>query len=309
MLLALLFLLVGCGNTYMGLAMRWLAQNEQETDFYEKTTYAAKEYTIKNKDNLEFHLKSGTVEQTVKGEKNVPIHNPFIHAGALPYDAYTLTTTVDLTGAYIYNGQTYAIDGTGITSTVWFTVGKEGLRPITSQQDIRSVTPNKVGNAYTFENFDYTVEKYYNADASKVQIHIMPNGNTTTVQESTKILEKINKENAPYDNAQLYFVARAMRDAINTVNTITESAVVPTALNLKTGKEKLTLPISTEEREYDTTTIAISVAGNGIGKGPGRTLTLLSHDNYQHFIYRIYETMPYGLGAMEFTLTDITKVK
>lgn len=307
LLLSLLFLLVGCGNTYMGLAARWIANGQQETDFYEKTTYSAKPYTTENKDKLKFALTSGTVEQIVQGQRNKDIFNPVINSAILAYNAYTLTTTVNLTGAYTWNGQTYSIDGTGITSTVHFTIGSEGLRPIRSEQQIRSVTPNKIGNSYTFDMYDYSVTKYYNADASAVQIRIAPNGNSTTVQESIKMLDNLRKNNTPYDNAQLYFIARAMQDKLNTVNTVTESAVVPTTLNLITGKEKLTLPISTEEREYDTTSIAISIAGNGIGKGPGRTLKLLSHDDYKHFIYSITETMPYNLGAMHFTLTAITK--
>lgn len=306
--LALIMLLVGCGNTYAGLTTRWLAQGEQETSFYEQATYDLTHKTVTNKEGLAFTLTSGTLTQTIQGA-NRAIENALINNGtATNYNSYEYKTELTINGQYTYHGQAIEVKDT-ITSTVLCRISTEGFRPLKSTQIIKATTPeyNAKTKTYTFTKYDYTVDKLYNGDTNTVEIHTTANNNSTSVENSVKTVSNINKKNAPYDSVQLYFVARAMQDATNIVNTITENGIVPTIINLSTGKEKLTFPNTTEEQEFATTNAKISIAGNGIGKGPGRILTFLTSGDFRHTLYRVQETMPYSLGAIVYTLKTITK--
>lgn len=305
--LTITMLLVGCGNTYAGLATRWLAQGEQETSFYEKSTYELKHDTVTNAQGLAFELTSGSLTQTIQGQAGRPIINPLINGGtATNYNSYEYKTELNIIGKYIYNGQETAINDS-IASTVYFRVSNDSFRPLTSKQTITATTPEYNNKKYTFTKYDYTVEKFYNGNTNEVEIHINPNNNSTTIATSKKTVKNINKNHAPFDSTQLYFIARSMQDQINTVNTITENGIVQTSINLTTSKEKLTFPNTTEEQEFATTNAIISIAGNGIGKGPGRTLTFLSSGDFKHVLYRIQETLPYSLGSISYTLKTITK--
>ena len=304
--LAITILFVGCGNSYMGLATRWLPANTAETSFVETSNYKASVYSTTNADGLTFELTSGDFSQTITGKKDT-ISSPLISNGAiLPRDVYEYKTSVTIQGEYTYQGQKIRVDDR-VDTTVFFTISTEGFKPLTSTQIIQSTTPvkNYHTKKYEFKTYDYKVDKYYNADASVVQVKITQDPNNTAVETEKKDISNLNKNNAPYDNGQLYFIARAMQDQLNTVNAITENGVLPTSINLSTGKEKLTLPNETE-KEYNVTNVTLSVAGNGIGKGPAHSLTLLSTEKHKHFIYRIREVMPYSLDAITFTLTSIS---
>ena len=307
-LLAITVLLVGCGNSYMGLATRWLPDNTLETSFYERSTYKATPYSTTNADGLTFELTEGNFEQTVEGKRD-NISSPLISNGAvLPRDVYKYTTKLTLKGKYTYQGQEHTINDNSIETEVFFAISTEGFKPLTSTQKIKSTTPVKNYNTknYEFIAYEYTVNKYYNADASMVRVQTTPAAGNTTIKEETKEFNSINKNNSPYDNAQLYFIARAMQDQLNTVNTIIENGVLPTSINLSTGKENLTLLNEQNAKEYGVTNVTLTVATNGIGKGPARSLTLLSTETFKHFIYRIREVMPYSLGSITFTLGSIS---
>ena len=309
-LLAISFLFVGCGNSYMGLATRWLANGQTESTFFEETTYTAKPYTASNKDGLQFELTSGGVKQTIQA-MTTDISNPMINEGiATQQTGYALISQTNITGKFSYNGQDYPINDS-ILSRSFIRLSSSGFRPIVSEQVIQSTTPvyDFQTKKYNIVQYDYTVLKYYNGDSTSVQVTMTPNNGSTTIEKSTNTYSNLNKNNAPIDNTELYFMARAMQDSINIFNTITNSGIVTTQINLSTGTENLKdLPstTATEEKSYGTTYAAITITGTGIGKGPGRRLTFISYDNYNHALYRIQETMPYNLGGIEYILSSIT---
>ena len=312
-LLAISFLFVGCGNSYMGLATRWLANGQLESTFFEETTYTAKPYTATNKDGLQFELASGGVKQTIQG-MTTAISNPLINQGiATQQNGYALISQTNITGKFSYNGQDYAINDS-ILSRSFIRYSSSGFRPIVSEQVIQSTTPvyDFQTKKYNIVQYDYTVLKYYDGDSNSVQITITPSEGSTTIEKSTNTYYNLAKNNVPIDNTELYFMARAMRDNINIFNTITSSGIVQTQINLSTGTENLKdLPSATDttEKSYATTSTAISIAGTGIGKGPGRRLTFISYDSFNHALYRIQEIMPYNLGDITYTLSTITTTK
>lgn len=229
-------------------------------------------------------------------------------------DLYLLEAEYRITGRYSLNGTTGDEFEDTMTSKVYFTSAKDGLRPVKSEKTVHTASPvrNPVADGmYADVHYNFTVE-YDEAlkTASYTVDYLDPEVENLTGTES------ISASGSYLDNEQILFALRG----IDYSSTVTFHSLDPQTLkNTSTGvieaptkgSETYSFTLNGKEISETIETAHLTVGYRSTQSGPRRRLvyaarTSAESNTYRNVLLRYENPVMLSLGTMTYTLKSAT---
>ena len=324
---ALLFALAGCSLfggqqvTYKPSNPYWLSQssfgNVVDKNAYEKCTYELSYVTAANPNSdvtVSYLPESSYTTELKAGKYNET-------------DCYILTVTYDIRGTYTVPAEGTSNDFADLSVAKVFFTWDSGIKFLFSEESAQTTLPEKTESGYAFEKIAYTAKITYNGNKAETEFLIeegkpssfaLENGATATVK---------NYNNGNYlDKNMMIFAVRSfdfadgMNYSFGTVDVLSFSkrsmmfaaAGAPATVNVVNLKHNGVIgEFGLRDDAGTTFTLSapmytVNMNLNETYRGTNISATYFQDsERYRHYMYTLTTDLPYGLGRLTYTLTDV----
>lgn len=251
--------------------------------------------------------------------------------GEYPVDliAYCYKTELDLPSVTFTVGkESKTCDGEKKVTECWFLSVEDYLQPLYSKVAVKSTTPANLSVdslAEAYKELDYVYTTYYDYTGNTAKT-VINDGK----KEETKKRDLSKAENTLFDVASLDIAVRASKLSANLSQVVTlyspasgaephgfsgsDTALGSAEKDIKTllaGKDLYKAAKDEDGKEKPLGTVAVSVLYGGTLSGVSQTYWFASIDNPVNntgraTMLRMLTPLPYSLGALDYTLQEIT---
>ena len=325
---ALLVALAGCSLfggqqvVYKPANPYWLSSasfgNVVDRSAYEKCSYelSYKEAATPNADVAVSYLPESSYTTELKADK----YNDA--------DCYLLTVTYDVRGTYTTKADGKTYDFTDLSVSRTYFTWDSGIKFLCSEENAQTTLPEKTDGGYDFEKIAYTAKIVYSGNKAQTEFHITEGKPSSFAGKdgATASIKNYNNGNYLDKNVMIFAVrsfdfAEGLNYSFGTVDVLSNSkrSMIFAAAGAATTVNVVNLKHNGVVGEYglrdDTGTIftvsaqmyTVNMNLNETYRGTNISATYFEDsERYRHYMYSLTTDLPYGLGRLTYTLTDVT---
>lgn len=217
---------------------------------------------------------------------------------------YNLSTTLLISGSYTLNGAVTPFNDS-ILSNVTFKGSQDNLKPITSTKEVHSTSYVQNGKKFEIKNYDYKATATYKSKSVKFEkINLVKEGDNFV--EGSKSDRTVTFSGVIFDNEMMFYGIRciSLKKGLNAnfkVASLDEMTVhsMTASITKKAVEDTYNVNGADETAKFFNLSVGINETYSG------RAISTCYKDDDISRLYKVTNVMPYGVGNLVYTLTNI----